>query len=213
MQITEQLLKEVAEKSLQNAQSLIEDAELLKQNNRIQRTYTLYQLAMEEVGKSVISFVLIVSPDGLSEGNQKMYREEFFEHRRKTKRSGAMDILVVEVLYQGEVDNALSFLESSFKESEKELNNRKNYSLYTSVIENNVKRPDEVITKDMVNHIWFRTISRFNAAKAFVETGLKNWEALRKYMKEQAETGNVITPERYAEEFWAKISKKKESSG
>ena len=133
MQITEELLKEVAKKSVQNAKSLIEDAELLKQNNRFQRAYTLYQLAMEEVGKSVISFVLLVSPDGLSKENKKMYIKEFFEQKRKAKRSAGIDILFAEVLYQGEVDNAFSFLKSSFGESEIELNNRKNFSLYTSL--------------------------------------------------------------------------------
>lgn len=63
MKITESLLIDIAQKSLENAKSLIDDALLLKQHERFSRAYTLFQLAIEEAGKSISAMVLLVTYD------------------------------------------------------------------------------------------------------------------------------------------------------
>ena len=201
MVINEKTLLEVAKKSITNAESLLLDGDLLRENKRIQRAYTLYQLAMEEVGKAISSIIMLFVPDGLSEENIKEYKRIFFKHKPKTKKSSAMDIFICEVLYRGDAEGALSFLQSSFTEDETLLDERKNNSLYTAIVGEKVKNPAEMIDQTMMQHIWFRARSRYNAAFAFINIGLNNYKELREYSNTYVEK----TPDEYAKDFWERM--------
>ena len=55
-ELNDELLQELIHKSLENAQSLIDDGDLLLNNDGFPRATVMYQLANEEVGKALLSY-------------------------------------------------------------------------------------------------------------------------------------------------------------
>src|SRR5688572_19710883 len=124
MIINDEILKSVAEKSLQNAESLMSDADILKDAKRYQTAYTLYQFSMEEVGKAISSILLLTLVDPTDQ-DYREYKRNFTRHRYKIKRSGALDAFICQVLHRGDFDGAMKFLESSLSENENTLDEHK----------------------------------------------------------------------------------------
>jgi AbiV family abortive infection protein len=60
-------------KCIINAKSLIDDALLLKEHGRFARAYTLFQLSIEELGKSSILYFFATSQDVDKETNLKKF--------------------------------------------------------------------------------------------------------------------------------------------
>jgi len=183
MVINERVLCRVAEKSIRNAQSLIADAVLLRNNNRIARAYTLYQFAVEEVGKALASAFLVLRPDALTPDNIKEYKKSFLSHRKKIKQSRAMDTLICQLLYKGNPDEALSFLEGAAKEDAEQLDTNKNNSLYTNIIGEEVLCPEEMITEAMMKYIEFRALTRYKFVENFIKAHLANYNELRNALR------------------------------
>lgn len=205
LKINDTILVKVAEKSLQNAESLISDADLLKENKRYQRAYALYQFAMEEVGKAISSVLLLITINP-SQKDFKEYSEEFVAHRKKIKRSSALDAFICKVVYKGNYEGAMSFLESTISEDEKKLDEYKNKSLYTEIIGDDVKSPAEMMGQKGVNYIWLRALSRFKMAQPFVKMCLEHYITLREYQKEHGSIKDMkIDDERMAKEFWDEL--------
>lgn len=207
--IDEAFLKITAQKAIENAKSLIDDAELLKANGRLSRAYTLYQLSIEEVGKAIFSFILLI-PEFNTQETIREYIAEFFSHKKKADRSKGLDVFVVEVLHQGEPEKALNFIEGTIKENSTQLDNFKNYSLYVSEINGKIWRPDEIIKTNSVDYIWMRAWTRFRAAEAMVNLGLQNIDQIRDYSKGINLTDFDHT--KYIEEFWEKIKQPKNNT-
>jgi len=208
MTITDETLKKVAEKSMQNAASLRDDADILKEAKRYQRAYALYQFSMEEVGKAIESVLLLVLIDPQPE-DIRQYKKNFFKHTAKIKRSSALDTFICQVLYKGDYDGALLFLKSSFAEDENELDDCKNKSLYTSVIGDHVKTPLEMIDEEKMNYIWLRAITRYKIAEPFVRMLIEHYETLREYQKENGSLKHMSRDsDEVAKEFWDEITGK-----
>ncbi len=110
MKVNDEILKSVASESILNAQSLMLDADILREAKRYQRAYALYQFAMEEVGKALSSVMLLVLIDP-NEDDFKEYKKGFFKHPHKIKKSGLLDMLICQFLYKGNYEEAMKFFE------------------------------------------------------------------------------------------------------
>lgn len=205
MKLNESLLKDIALKSLENAKELIDDALILKQNERLARSYTLFQLAIEEIGKSISSMVLLVTNDYHKTKEAAAFFKEFKSHEQKNYRSAGVDILIAEIMFKGNHDGAMKFLEKSFhgKDRMREQNDLKNWSLYTSIVDNKIQLPNEIIKKSLVNNIHIVAINRLNATYVWVRTGIENLQALKDYYVNH--TLNEHDIKKYAISFWEKI--------
>jgi AbiV family abortive infection protein len=208
MEVNDEILKDVVKKSLLNAQSLMLDADILREAKRYQRAYALYQFAMEEVGKALSSVFLLVLINP-NEEDIKEYKKGFFKHPHKIKKSSSLDMLICQFLYKGNFEKAKEFLESSISENENYLDEQKNKSLYTAIVGNTVMMPSEMVDEKRMNYIWYRVLTRYNMAQPFVNIILTHYDQLREYQKENGSIKNMtVDMETAAEEFWDKILSK-----
>lgn len=205
MKIYDQILELVAIKSLENSQSLMDDADVLREFNRYQRAYALYQFAMEEVGKAIASVLLLIQTE-MTEEDVKEYETTFYRHPLKIKQSAGVDKLICMFAFKGNPEGALSFLESSFSENENELDALKNKSLYTAIEGDTVKIPLNMIGEEKMNYIWYRAKSRYTAANVFVNIMLKNYQELRNYQRENGTIKDMyLGADNLAKKFWDRI--------
>jgi AbiV family abortive infection protein len=199
--------KQIAQKSIENAEELFMDAHLLDSYNRKERAYTLYQLSIEEVGKAIEALLFILNENYKSEDEVRRFKTQFFKkHQKKTLKSRGVDIMIAEVVSKGNKEIALNILKESIEAENtiQEIDDFKNYSLYTSIInESEVKKPSDLITKERLDKIREISKNRVGAAKAFVFTGLENLEELLNYKKENPL--GEIDIDVYAKEFWEKF--------
>ena len=208
MIINDEILKKVAEKSMENAEALMSDADLLKEAKRYQRAYALYQFSMEEVGKAISSVLLLALINPTSQ-DIKEYEKSFFRHPHKIKKSATLDTFICQVLHKGDYDGAMAFLESSISENENKLDEYKNKSLYTAIVGNDVKIPSEMVDENKMNYIWFRAITRYRMAQPFVKMGLEHYQELREYQRENGSLKNMsVDTEEEAKKFWDEIISK-----
>jgi len=198
---------QIASKIIENAESLFADAKLLDRNERKARAYTLYQLSIEEVGKAVQAVLYLVNKwyDSQEKIDEFFGNSFFRNHKAKTLKSRGLDILVAEVVAMGKREIALKILNESIEGSEKinELNDMKNHSLYTSVVDGVVKSPSELIVNDDLNKIRLVSTARLNAGIAFVGIYLNNIEEATSYFEKNPI--EEITPEEMAKDFWSKF--------
>jgi AbiV family abortive infection protein len=212
MEINDEILKDVASKSMLNAQSLMSDADILREAKRYQRAYALYQFAMEEVGKALSSVMLLVLIDR-NEEDIKEYKKGFFRHPHKIKKSRLLDMFICQFLHKGDYEKAIEFLESSISENENDLDEQKNKSLYTAVINNTVMMPSEMIGEEKMNYIWYRVLGRYGMAQAFVNILLKHYGEIRQYQQENQSIKNMMVDvEKAVKEFWDEIHTADEAS-
>jgi AbiV family abortive infection protein len=208
MIINDEILKKVAEKSMKNAESLMSDANILKEAKRYQRAYALYQFSMEEVGKAVSSVLLLVLIDPTAE-DIKEYKKNFTKHRYKIKRSVGLGSFICQVLYKGNYEGAMSFLESSMSENENTLDEYKNKSLYTAIIGDDVKIPSEMVDEKKMDYVWFRATTRYNMAQPFIKVLLEHYQKLREHQRENGSIRDMsVDTEKAAKEFWDEIISK-----
>lgn len=205
MKVNDEILKLVIIKSLENSQSLMDDADVLRESNRYQRAYALYQFSMEEVGKAIASVLLLIQTE-ITDEDVKKYKNNFYRHQRKIKQSAGVDKLICLIAFKGKPEDALSFLKSSLSENEKELDELKNKSLYTAIDGDTVKTPLEMIGVEKMNYIWYRAKSRYTAAKGFVDITLRNYQELRNYQRENGSLKDkYFDADSLAKEFWNDI--------
>lgn len=205
MKLSENLLIQVCKKSLENARDLISDADILNANKRIPRAYTLYQLATEELGKAIYCYLIIFEERYDDPIIMAEFEKVFFSHQKKADKSSSLNIVIAQVLCKGSFKDALNFIEESIEERKqlKEIDNLKNYSLYTSVINSQVKNPIDVISETILSKIELKAKSRFGAINAFVTIGIEHLSALREHQK--ANPNYEIDAEEYAKKFWDEL--------
>ncbi|MCK9403899.1 MAG: AbiV family abortive infection protein [Chitinophagaceae bacterium] len=204
MTLTQNNLKEAIEKCLLNAQGLIDDATLLKENKRKERAYTLFQLAIEEIGKVFRIYAFFIFEDITDKKAVKKFLSDFRNHKEKTRRSIAIDYYVL-LVTKDIVEDKLQFLEASAHEMENidALNDLKNYSLYTSIHSNTFKTPNEIITDKLLSGIEFRALTRCGVAKSFMKFSLPFIDDLKKYCIENPIN---LTDEELIANFWKDLN-------
>jgi len=160
-----------------NANGLIEEADLLYSHNYFCRAYTLYQLAAEELGKCKLLTYSLTEYYLKHEIDEKFLKKYGFrDHMTKTKIVNAL-LLSLVTLYQKESGNTPNFFKEIYSDyfNSKELNEKKNHSLYVSIInekfvlpESQVKSDDAIELKRKVK-IYRETIKLFIKPKTFFE--------------------------------------------
>jgi AbiV family abortive infection protein len=195
MNLDEKILIDAVEKSIRNAEDLILDAELLQKNNRLPRAYTLYQLAMEEVGKAVKIYSSIIIGLPGTEKEKKDFLKLLRNHIDKAQSARILTFFVVGAVKEHNKELADQLIQWTLEETNdpEMLNDYKNYGLYTSFIDDGYKMPSEVITDGRVNYIEVMSKNRLAVAKAFVMSGLPHLDSLKAFVASNQLTENKVT--------------------
>lgn len=167
-------------KSEENATELIEEANLLFNNNHLSRAFTLFQLAIEEIGKCSLISNYILEND---KGKLSKLLNDLKKHKIKTNHSIGYDMMLYNALDE---KNRKTLLESFFFNSSiiEKVDHYKNYSLYASIINNQFKKPSEIITREHVETHKFYAETRLNVAKSINKINIKNFPLLIQARKE-----------------------------
>ncbi len=145
--------------ALENADELSQQAYILFKSSKYSGAYALYQLGMEEVGKSNILFNALA---GLLHNHKdvdwKSINKGFWRHTAKSERAIGLEKLMVNILKTEATDIAgIEDWGKYHKELSNidvdELDKRKNDSLYVGFSDGKFRLPKEVITKEMVEEI------------------------------------------------------------
>lgn len=169
---------EAIRKSLANARELIDEAEILVQNKKIARAYTLFQLSIEEVGKAFLTFNFVLNGDIDNAAEIREFDSAFINHKAKTKFSQGLDFMFA--LMSEKTPDTKKILENFMEQRDKVniSNNYKNYSLYTSLIDNKFYMPSEIITEQQLSDIAYYAKLRLSIANPFFTLGIENFDAL-----------------------------------
>lgn len=189
---------EAIEKSLSNAEELIEEAEILAKHNKKARAYTLFQFSTEEIGKAFLTFQFVLYGDLEDAIKTKQFLKEFRDHKTKTERAQSIDFMLAMTVKKSDFTKKL--LENSMSEFNTATisNNYKNYSLYTSLIGHKFHKPLDIITEDRLAKIAYYTKLRLQVAKPFIKTGIENYDLL-------FETRNDLDKEKTSEKVQKRI--------
>ena len=174
-------------KILDNAEALLTDANLLYKNHRKERAYALYQLSIEEIAKAFILLSSILLEDTSSEEYQKKLMKDIQNHTYKSKRSIAINYFIKDLLIEKNGNSEYEqMVLDSFKEidSIKEINNKKNYALYTTYINNEFKSPLELISEEDVKEIKGRATNRVIIGNKFMSEMVKHYETIKAQTKD-----------------------------
>jgi len=147
-------IKKGIELSIENSFELISDAEILYENERYARAYSLSQLALEELGKSIMLFDFYhnLQADDRKTFDFKTFRRNFRDHKWKTYES-----IFIELLMKGNSKSpefktvALENFKKIQKNKKGHFDNLKNQSLYVSLLNDKFKKPNELFKKEKVS--------------------------------------------------------------
>lgn len=169
--------------TLDNAKSLIEDAQLLFSNNRIARTFVLSQLANEEIGKAFILYNLYMSLKIEGEKIEyKKIKKDFFDHKSKTFEATMADFLIgcnkIRTLKKSTKLKIADKILTEIKKGENEYNDLKNKGLYVSFLQNKFVSPNGSISIEDAKSALLKAKDRLNVtflmAKREVDFDLEN---------------------------------------
>lgn len=138
-------------KAFNNATSLLDEAYLLKTNNRLARAYALCQLSIEELAKIQILFELWIDRINNNIIDYKALNKSFTNHIVKTKtylETAIAKFRLFKAQYSDDwIDKLITIYEERLK-IVKDLNDLKKESLYVSIINNNFQSPAEKIDEE-----------------------------------------------------------------
>jgi AbiV family abortive infection protein len=183
--VTDKELEVGIEKSLKNAKELIEEGDILFKENRVSRAYCLYQLAVEEVGKSRLLFGLIMNRKLGENIDYKVVNREFSHHQTKSKSALTFEMLALLLMYSSKKDNTAQKRKASFTEAIQRvqdennvhtLNNNKNNSLYVGIKDRNFFEPSDMISKKMAIELRTNVLIRLEAGKTVLNDMLNDLE-------------------------------------
>jgi AbiV family abortive infection protein len=201
--ISDKELEVGIDKSLKNANELIEEGDILLKENRISRAYCLYQLATEEVGKSRLLFALIMNRQLGEDINYKEVNREFIHHQTKSESALTFEMLALLLMYSGEKDKTAEVRKANFFEALQRvqnendvqvLNNHKNNSLYVGVKDGAFVKPSDSITKEMAIELRTNVLIRLEAGKTVLRGMLKDLDTIISLLKQTRQaTGDEQT--------------------
>ena len=123
MNLTKELLIVAMNKSFINAGQLIEDALILKENQRYARAYTLFQLATEEIGKSLLTINFLLFKDYTNKKSQQEFLKEFRDHKIKASISTGIDFLMTMIKGSNKAKKSYILSQQDAKVKVEQLNN------------------------------------------------------------------------------------------
>jgi len=195
-------------KIIRNAESLYSDAELLRNNGRKERAYTLYQLSIEEIGKAFM-FVGALMFDDLTDKNiQRELKRNFKDHKQKSNISIGLNSFLWEFMKSKEPDKYEEILIKSFEEHSNvnEINEKKNLSLYVSYEGNKFISPEKKITQKDLDEIKSRAGYRVYIGSKIFRVVIENIDNIRKSIIESGFDSSKTSKEQ-KEEFDRVIKK------
>ena len=171
-------------KCIANAESLIQDAHILKENKKIERAYTLFQLSLEEIGKASMVYFFATLPEDKKLTNLKAFKKDFLDHKTKTTKAINFDTIILSSIK--DKSDRQRFFNSILSEHDNldNLNNLKNYSLYTSIIADKFLLPNEIITENHLEGIEIRSTTRLELIKSTLNFFLANFDEIKKAEQE-----------------------------
>lgn len=158
-------IKKGIELSIENSFELINDAQILFENERYARAYSLSQLALEELGKSIMLFDFYqnLQADERKTFDFKSFRIKFRDHKWKSYESIFIELLMKADSKSPEFENvALENFKKIQKNKKGYFDNLKNQSLYVSLQNDKFKKPNELFKKEKVSKF-------INESKAKIE--------------------------------------------
>ena len=168
-------------KTIENAKSLLEDASFLFQNGRNSRAYTLYQLSIEEAGKSLILYnSLLRFYQGETIDDKHLRKFGYLDHKSKTKESLKLELTAL-LMFKNN-GNDITELLTNLTEEEKIIglrNDKKNESLYVTLKGINFISPEEVIHKKEVEDIGQIALIRVKVAETYSLESIKDLDKVK----------------------------------
>ena len=182
--LNEQKLISGLTKTIENAASLFNDATLLTENERYARAYTLFQLSIEEAGKSLILYNCILEFfQGKEIDKNHLDKKGYRDHKSKTKESLKLELTALLLFRDSGNGNDISDLLDELVKDSKSINqknNQKNASLYVSLIGSNFIAPNESISKSDVSKIAETALIRLKLIEAYSKEVLNNLDRTKK---------------------------------
>lgn len=168
-----------AKLSLENAKELIEEGTLLFDNGRFSRAFTLFQLSIEETGKSSIIFESVLFNKYETADQQKALFKEIKDHINKTRVSQKIDIILA--LFFEDIEIKRVLINNAVKQSKEvdKINNYKNFSLYVSLKGNRFQKPSEKISKALAADFKFYAEIRHKVASQLYSALIDDAEILK----------------------------------
>lgn len=155
-----------------NAKQLIHDADTLKKFERYQRAYTLYQLAIEEIGKCRILWKAIIDYyQGKQISEKYLKKNGFFKHEDKTQQSLISELSAI-WLYEHSSGKKLEKMKRQIANDHKnvsDINLLKNRSLYVDIEKSDFLSPTQAITKKMTEEIERKAKIRFKSEEPIMK--------------------------------------------
>lgn len=190
-------LKRGCKITIQNAEEMIEEADILINNKRFARAYSLYQLAIEEVGKSNLLLQLIFDLKMGRKVDTIALNKEFTFHQAKSKSSKVFEKAAMLLMLSRSQEGSAQKREKQFfeeieeidKEDSNTLNDNKNNSLYVGVENGKFISPKHIITEEMALNLGTKALIRTKAAKGLLEGFLTDIDTLTKAMKNFEDQG------------------------
>lgn len=171
-------------KTLDNANSLYEEAEILENNKRLERAYLLFQISIEEIGKACALFDILLTEEHKNLSALAKFLKAYKDHKFKTKRAISIDTITARLIDDRE--ERLKFIKSIGIQYDNisKINDMKNYSLYVSYFREGFQLPNLFITPDKVDQIKFLAHTRLLASKQLFPSLIKHLPELRpEYLK------------------------------
>lgn len=172
-------------KSLQNASELITEAKLLKSNNHISRAYTLFQLAIEEIGKAIMIFHFLLFEDFENEDSKKKLIKTINQHKIKTKSAIDAEYIILQLHNDEKLKEKLKRLILYQEKSIDLSNDSKNNSLYVTFIKGEVYSPFEMIKFEMLKRIEIIAELKLFIIKEYIENDMGKFDQLVEYINEK----------------------------
>ncbi|WP_425500098.1 AbiV family abortive infection protein [Propylenella binzhouense] len=200
-----------------NALDLLEDAKILRANNKLARSYAVAYMACEEIGKLSI---LLGAATQIIIGHAvdwKSTAKRFRSHDSKASQ------------FMG-LANAIPILESAIKEGQKSVSidevlskafvgvnvgpmlfQGRNASLYCDFVDGLFKRPSDVITSEMVDRMIDAAEINIRAATVLAcDTAEETAEKLKEQTSAQRYESIVNSTHEFVDEFYANLRSKEE---
>lgn len=152
MRITKKTIVEAIEKSIENAEELFRDGELLESNERVTRAFTLFHFSSEEISKAYYGIYILIQNGYNNPKLVQDFKRLFKHHVFKLETSSDIDYGLAKYIETIDEDLARS-IESNrtvFYDNASDYDKLKNKSLYTCFDQDSFKKPSDYINYEHV---------------------------------------------------------------
>lgn len=195
----------VANLALKNADSLIQDGDLLFNNARYPRSAAIYQLAIEEVGKALLANGFLIFDHKEYDKKIEEFNKCFFHHVPKSEKSVGMDFLVAQMIFKDEPQKMVDFILNKkgifLNKTFKEMDDMRNNCFYIGLINNRFVDPASYMSEESAAVIQKIAKVRYNSAKAIIDIAIKHLTEIRDSLEKNPIDGD-LEAEKFAKKYF-----------